>query len=138
MESTKFEVGDTVWCLIYGKGIVVGIREDEPRHPVCVDFPDIGLRNAAYTVDGKYHYKGKRTLFFSEPKVVALTVRPFVSKLLNSYVMCVTIDGTQAIGLVTEDDEYSFTLLYGCIIQRLEKPAMKFIKKITIEPTNYV
>lgn len=22
---SKFEVGDTVWCLIYGKGVVVGI-----------------------------------------------------------------------------------------------------------------
>lgn len=41
---SNFEVGDTVWCLIQGKGVVVGIHEDASMHPVYVDFPDIGLR----------------------------------------------------------------------------------------------
>lgn len=135
---SKFEVGDTVWCLVYGKGIVASIHEDESMHPVHVDFPDIGYRSAAYTLDGKYHYKGKRTLFFSDPKVEALTSKPFVSKLLNSYVMCVTVGGREGVGLVTEDSGSSFTILYNGTYQKLEKSLMRSIKKITIEPTNYV
>lgn len=135
---SEFEVGDTVWCLIYGKGVVVGILDDEPKHPVCVEFPDTGFRAVYYTVDGKYHYKGNRTLFFSEPKVEAATAKPFVSKILNSYVAYVTLGGELGIGFVIEDNESSFTIAYNGKREKLEKSAMGSVKKITIEPTNYV
>lgn len=107
---SKFEVGDTVWCLVYGKGIVASIREDESEHPVRVEFPDMGLRSVYYTVDGKYDYNGKRTLFFSEPEVEALTSKPFKSKLIGRRVALVKADGTSKLGIVTAEGDKHITI----------------------------
>lgn len=102
---SKFEVGDTVWCLIYGTGGVTGIHEF--MHPVRVDFPGIGLRGTQYTVDGKYCYKGKRTLFFSDPKVEALTAK---SKLIDQRVMVMRTTGDTRAGTVLSEDEVSISI----------------------------
>lgn len=107
---SRFEVGDTVWCLVYGEGVIVSTDNDESRHPVRADFPGIGLRNAAYTVDGKYHYKGKRTLFFSEPKVEALTAKPFKSKLIGQRIMVMLTTGETRAGTVMTEDEISISI----------------------------
>ena len=135
----EFKEGDTVWCAAYGQGEIAEI-DPKLERPVIVYFYD--GRNAIeahYTLDGRLGINGQRVLYFAQPKVVGKTTRPFVSKILNSYVMCTTFSGEQCIGIVTEDNESSFTILYnGEYSKKLAKSVMKSIKKITIEPTNYV
>lgn len=134
----EFREGDTVWCAVYGQGEIAEI-DPKLKYPVTVYFHD--GKNASevnYTLDGKLGLNGQRVLYFAQPRVEGRTTRPFVSKLLNSYIMCVTVGGRQAIGLVTEDSGSSFTILYRGKYEKLEKSLMKSIKKITVEPTNYV
>lgn len=134
----EFKEGDTVWCAVYGQGEIAEI-DPKLKYPVTVYF--YGGKNAShasYTLDGKLGLRGQRVLYFAQPKVEGKTTRPFVSKILNSYVMCVTNGGRVGVGLVTEDNESTFTILYNGKYQKLEKSVMKSINKVTIEYTNYV
>lgn len=64
-----WEVGQVVWDVRYGKGVVDTLAALED-YPVGVEFQD-GMR-ASYTKDGKNRYEDKyRSLFFSEPKIEA-------------------------------------------------------------------
>lgn len=47
-----FKVGDVVWCLIYGKGVVKNIVGEYTTYPVVVDFEN-GVHIVTYTHDGK-------------------------------------------------------------------------------------
>src|SRR5574343_1962357 len=56
-----FEVGQIVWCAIWGKGIVKSINNtDNPQYPIVVHFnpPAFG----EYTIDGRYFESGRITL----------------------------------------------------------------------------
>lgn len=66
----KFEVGQTVWDVRFGKGTVTAVRKAEcGAYPVTVMFDCIAER---YTADGKYDLTDvNATLYFSEPKIVA-------------------------------------------------------------------
>lgn len=64
-----FKVGQVVWDVVYGKGVVVEISEYS-AYPVVAQFSD---ETMAYTVDGKTYETHGRTLFFSEPKIEAAT-----------------------------------------------------------------
>ena len=68
MKIDEFKVGDTVYCVIFGKGIVKSI--DFGDYPVYVEF-FIGNSTfkISYTQDGKYDANGLRTLFFEEIKI---------------------------------------------------------------------
>src|SRR5574344_855888 len=65
MKKDEIKVGDTVYCVIFGKGTVKSI--DIGDYPVFVEF---FLGNSmciiAYTQDGKFDTSGLRTLFFEE------------------------------------------------------------------------
>jgi hypothetical protein len=65
MKADEFKVGDTVYCVIFGKGTVKSI--DIGDYPVFVEF---FLGNSmciiAYTQSGKFDINGLRTLFFEE------------------------------------------------------------------------
>lgn len=138
MQVDEFKEGDTVWCAVYGQGEIAEI-DPKLKYPVTVYFHDgKNASHAWYTLDGRLGLNGQRVLYFAQPRVEGRTTRPFVSKLLNSYVMCATVGGREGVGFVTEDSESSFTILYNGVYQKLEKSVMKSIKKITIEPTNYV
>ena len=80
VDNTEFKVGDTVWCVAYGKGKVVHVNETG-AYPVKVQFVD--LNSDYYTYEGKLRKKGSRTLFFNEPTVEGKTTRPFVSTLID-------------------------------------------------------
>lgn len=80
-QEIKWEVGQEVWCLIHGKGVVDNISLEDKQYPIEVDF---GYDSSDYTVDGKYYSNCNRTLFFSEPIVTAELFppkKPFVPKL---------------------------------------------------------
>lgn len=103
--ADKFKVGDTVWCLVYGEGMVTTVYTSEySKYPIKVEF---GQRTENYTLDGRLLINGNRTLFFSEPKIEASVTSPFVSKLVGKKVAVNTKYGLCVIGVVEiEDLEY--------------------------------
>ena len=84
MNNCMFNVGQTVWCLLYGKGKVVQV-ESQDAYPITVEFDNAD--NQRYTYDGKYHVYCPRTLFFSEPKIEA---QEFPSKYVGKTVFAVS------------------------------------------------
>lgn len=74
-----FKAGQTVWCILRGKGRVLSVKDSGPewqQGPV-VRFPighveGLTTQDIRYTLDGKTHaYAVNRALWFSEPKIVA-------------------------------------------------------------------
>lgn len=99
-----FKVGDVVWCVIYGKGGVKTIVSQYTTYPVVVDFENEMSR--AYTHDGKVYSSAQRTLFFSEPKIEALTTRPFTPTLVGKKVFVEKKSGFSAsFKVISEDHE---------------------------------
>lgn len=93
-----WQVGQEVWDVRNGRGIVKS-TEYEGGYPIFVEFDlkEFGGENVAdcYTLDGRY---GKtqtlRSLFFSEPKIIAEKYppkKPFVPKLKNGDVIFVKV-----------------------------------------------
>lgn len=101
--ENHFKVGQTVWDVVYGKGEVVNVLQTVLKYPVVVKFLD-GLR--AYTEDGKPDKEFGRTLFFSEPKIIAETKPAFVPTFKNGdVVVAVDKDGCSEILYVREELE---------------------------------
>lgn len=100
-----FKVGDVVYCLIWGKGIVKNIYGQYVMYPVTVDFEN-GGNIRTYTHDGKVSSSSQRTLFFSEPKIEALTTRPFTPTLVGKKVFVEKKFGVSAsFKVISEDHE---------------------------------
>lgn len=79
-QEIKWEVGQIVWDVLYGKGVVSAVIEG--TFPVGVMFDDGG--HESYTLLGSFYEVGTRTLFFSEPKIEAELFppkKPFAPKL---------------------------------------------------------
>lgn len=68
-QPTDFKVGDKVYCLIHGDGVVDKINR-LGDYKVGVIFNTEGEPSAEYTPDGKFYTDGLRTLFFSKPDVL--------------------------------------------------------------------
>lgn len=85
-EEIKWEVGQEVWDVIFGKGVVVTVAEDN-----CTDFPvivlfDIDYREESFTKGGIFFEDTERSLFFSEPEMMAAmfhSKKKFVPALKN-------------------------------------------------------
>ena len=70
-EEIKWEAGQEVWDVTFGKGIVVIVEEDNyTDFPVIVRF-DTYYREESFTKGGKIFDDAERTLFFSEPDMMA-------------------------------------------------------------------
>lgn len=64
-----WQVGQEVYCILHGKGVVQEVLPDYYSYPVKVCCEG---EIYSYTKDGKFHKEHKeRTLFFSEPKIDA-------------------------------------------------------------------
>lgn len=85
----QFKVGDKVWCLMFGEGVVVSVANDGRDYPVMVR---VGCQSHTYSQSGVLLNGGKRSLFFSEPKVEAATERPFISTLIGK---CVVVNSKE-------------------------------------------
>ena len=70
-----FKINQTVWCVIYGKGVVENIHEAE-TYSIRVKFTDDV--NATYTNEGKYHEKGNVTLFPYPVEIVKAATKPSI------------------------------------------------------------
>lgn len=106
MESLNLKVGETVWCLLYGKGVVGDIGTSNEDYPVRVDHAEGG--SDYYTVDGKHVDDGARMLYFSEPKIDALTERPMPRKVVryfNLYAGTGSLVGKIVVGMQNDSVE---------------------------------
>ena len=90
-QKIKWEVGQTVWCILFGKGTVSCV-DDPDCYPVAVNFG--GDTDEYYTLDGAYALGGKRSLFFSEPKVEAKLYPPFVPTFSRGDIVVLVCRGT--------------------------------------------
>lgn len=88
MKKDEFKAGDSVWCMIYGKGVVSTISDDK-EYPVVVTFGEgIGIERS-YTTDGRCHINLNRTLFFEEVKIPASAyIKPKWSKFSRRILLC--------------------------------------------------
>jgi len=101
-QPDEFQVGDTVWCIVYGKGKVTNVTDKLVR----VEYP--GTLTIFYTSDGRLGKTSGRVLFFSEPKIEAAVTRPFVSTLVGKRVVVVPAynhDNAEIITVSGEDAE---------------------------------
>ena len=72
-QEIEWEVGQEVFCLLRGKGVVTKIRESG-TYPIEVDF---GETYDSYSSDGKLYVEHKNgCLFFSEPQIIAEKLPP--------------------------------------------------------------
>ena len=73
-----FKVGQKVWCLIYGEGVVKEVAgEDSPgSYTVIVDFNN--SLSVDYTSDGKYYVGGNVTLFPHPVEVIKAVTKPSI------------------------------------------------------------
>ena len=67
-----FKVGDVVWCVVQGRGIVTSVG-NSTLTVKCDKLPN----NVYYYLDGRLYEQGGRCLYFSEPVITAETERPF-------------------------------------------------------------
>ena len=100
-----WEVGQEVFCLLRGKGVVCAIL-NEDTYKVEVEFEDTVDK---YTVDGRLYedYKA-RTLFFSEPKIEAEKFppkKPFVPVFKKDDVVIVKWADTVQVLILEEETE---------------------------------
>lgn len=98
-----FKVGQKVWCLVYGAGIVYEIVKHRSTFTVGVEFP---TRREFYTLDGRITAGGNRVLFFSEPKIVAEKEPPFEPTMIGRLIL---IQGNNCIYRITDETDTSFT-----------------------------
>lgn len=72
-----FKVGQPVWCVMFGKGVVMEILTSEGRYPLAVEFPDTCVEH--YTLDGKYAVCAAQTLFPHPIEIVKKIVKPSIN-----------------------------------------------------------
>ena len=112
VKQDEFRVGDVVWCLHYGKGVVSNTESF-----IEVDY---GWTAELYTPEGVHVATQEimpdgyslRTLFFSEPKIEASVTRPFVPTLVGKRVVVQYFDETwirHPVEVTAETEEEIFT-----------------------------
>lgn len=107
VKPDEFKVGDIVWCVIHGKGVVhAATTSCFSTYPIIVAFENESKK--FYSSDGKLDKLYNRTLFFSEPKIDASVTRPFIPTLIGKKVV-VTQSGCYPIIIeITWEDRDSF------------------------------
>lgn len=99
--ETQFQVGDTVWCILNGRGKVISI-DNHGDYSIEVGFGNYNVET--YTQDGKFYtFNVNRSLYFSEPKIEGETTRPFQPKLIGKSVVVKSALGNW-IGKVIQED----------------------------------
>ena len=75
-----FKVGQEVWCLIYGQGVITEVdsKRTEETYPVFVKFQNYDELHISYTMEGKFHNQGNITLFPYPVEVVKAVTKPSI------------------------------------------------------------
>mgnify|MGYP002660636114 CR=1 FL=1 len=83
---TDFKVGDEVYCLLYGAGVVEDISTFEDFYPVRVRLDDCSTC-MSYTTSGLYNNDQQRVLFHSKPEVLGgARLKPSTPEYKGQYV----------------------------------------------------
>ena len=119
-ETSPFKVGQTVWDVLYGKGKVVEINVGE-EYPVVALF-EKAQEVMSYRYDGKMCDAYARTLFFSEPKIIADEKPKFTPVLEYGDVLlavgkCEDTKGTEEMLVVYSEDETSIEVSGLCYVK---------------------
>ena len=75
-----FHEGQTVWCLIYGQGVVTDVDNERTKetYSVFVKFQNYDELHISYTMEGKFHNQGNITLFPYPVEVVKSVTKPSI------------------------------------------------------------
>ena len=75
-----FSKGQTVWCLIYGQGVVTDVDNERTKetYSVFVKFQNYDELHISYTMEGKFHNQGNITLFPHPVEVVKSVTKPSI------------------------------------------------------------
>ena len=73
-----FKVGQTVWCLIFGQGVVVGVDDEDSLGSYCIDVKFKDDLSISYTSDGKVYAEGNITLFPHPVEVIKSVTKPSI------------------------------------------------------------
>ena len=75
-----FNEGQTVWCLIYGQGVVTDVDSErtEETYSVFVKFQNYDELHISYTMEGKFHNQGNITLFPYPVEVIKALTKPSI------------------------------------------------------------
>ena len=75
-----FKVGQKVWCLIYGQGVVTEIHDVcyAEMYSVYVKFQREDELNVSYTADGRFHNQGNIVLFPHPVEVIKSVTKPSI------------------------------------------------------------
>lgn len=107
-QEIKWEVGQEVFCCVFGKGTVIEISKNGP-YPLRVSFEHEENTEEGYTMEGKLFTAAKnRTLFFSDPKIEAEKFppkKPFVPAFQKGDVIAVKRADTVQILILEQETE---------------------------------
>lgn len=111
-QEIKWEVGQEVFCCVFGKGTVIEISKNGP-YPLRVSFEHEENTDEGYTMDGKLFTAAEnRTLFFSEPKIIAEKFppkKPFVPTLKEGdIILAKDYRGFLIIRVSSEDEHFVY------------------------------
>ena len=72
-----FKVGQPVWCVMFGEGVVTRITRSDTKYPLVVEYPSGTLEH--YTLDGKFVVYAAQTLFPHPTEIVKKVVKPSIN-----------------------------------------------------------
>lgn len=131
MSKCKFKAGQKVWCVCHGEGVVHTVDSDDSGYCVEVYFNEI---RDTYTYDGKLNKDYPvRQLFFSEPKIDALTTPPFEPTLVarDRVLFVHKENGTARVLHVDKETEYAVHATN--VVGGFDKDSWRFYKLPEVE-----
>ena len=72
-----FKVGQKVWCVMFGEGVVTSVLPEGAKYPVEVNFG--GGVYDHYTIDGRYTPNATQTLFPYPVEIVKKVAKPSIN-----------------------------------------------------------
>ena len=72
-----FKVGQPVWCVMFGEGVVTRIASSDTKYPLVVEYPSGTVEH--YTLDGKFMVYAAQTLFPHPTEIVKKVVKPSIN-----------------------------------------------------------
>lgn len=72
-----FKVGQKVWCVMFGEGVVTSVLPEGAKYPVEVNFG--GGVYDHYTIDGRYTPNATQTLFLYPVEIIKKVVKPSIN-----------------------------------------------------------
>ena len=73
-----FKKYQTVWCLIFGQGVVAEVDDEDSLGSYCIDVKFKDDLSVSYTSDGKVYAEGNISLFPHPVEVIKATTKPSI------------------------------------------------------------